>query len=232
MTGSIGHLAWATGAFVGTHLLLSWPPLRRRLVDVLGLWPFRGLYSLVAVVSLVWMVWGFQAAPRLELWFPPIALRHLPAGLMLPAALLIVGGYTVVNPTALGLENMAVGRPIPGIIKITRHPVMWGVGLWALTHMLALGDGASLIFFGGLAGLALGGAWAIDRRRAREKDADWARLATQTSYWPFLALLEGRTRLSLSEIGWARLAGGLVLYGLMVVWHAYVLGVAPLPLPG
>jgi uncharacterized membrane protein len=72
------------------------------------------------------------------------------------AALLFVGGLTTPNPTIAGkafIDNEIA--PPSGVLRITRHPMMWAFGLWACSHLIANGDLASLLFFGAIAALAL-----------------------------------------------------------------------------
>ncbi len=76
----------------------------------------------------------------------------------MPLALfLLVGGVLIPNPSATGMTGVLDRlEPARGVLRITRHPVMWGVGLWAAVHLVANGDLASLLFFGGFLLTALG----------------------------------------------------------------------------
>lgn len=143
------------------------------------------------------------------------------------ALILVAGGVLVPNPSATGMEN-ALDRPEParGALRITRHPMMWGVGLWAAVHLVANGDLASLLFFGGLLVTALGGAAHLDRRLAATEGERWRRFAEATSFVPFAALLAGRQRWAWTE--WRRPAAwGLGLFALLLVLHPYLFGVRP-----
>jgi predicted DCC family thiol-disulfide oxidoreductase YuxK len=73
-------------------------------------------------------------------------------------------------------------EPARGVLRITRHPVMWGVGLWAAVHLVANGDLASLLFFGGFLLTALGGAWHLDRRLAATEGERWRCFVAVTSF--------------------------------------------------
>jgi uncharacterized membrane protein len=101
---------------------------------------------------------------------------------------------------------------------------MWAIGLWALAHLPANGDLASLLFFGSLAALALGGTVAIDRKKRLALGTNWGRLAEVTSNVPFLALLAGRTGLRLGEIGFLRLVAGVLLYAVLLLAHPLYTG--------
>lgn len=227
MTGSLAALALATLAFVGGHFLASSAPVRGPLVARLGERAFLGLYSAAAIALFVWMLLAYGDAPLVELWPTPEWGRSLPVIVMPLATLLLVGGYTQRNPTAVMQSIAAAGRdPAPGILKITRHPVMWSIGLWALAHIPANGDGAGLILFTGLATLALGGTLAIDsKRRAYDPDG-FERFAAITSNVPFAAMLAGRARLGYADLGWWRLLAAVLVYFAFVVTHPLIAGVA------
>jgi uncharacterized membrane protein len=107
---------------------------------------------------------------------------------------------------------------------------MWGVALWAITHLLANGDVASVTLFGGLALLAIVGTLHSDSRKRRQHGAAWDAYARQSSHLPFLAVAQGRTRLAWSEIGWRPIILGVGLYLVLLVLHEPVIGVAPMSL--
>lgn len=215
MTGSLAALALAMGAFVASHVLLSTLPIRSRLIAALGERGFQAGYSLLAVLLLVWLVMAYNAAPVVDVWWPPAGLRHLSLLLMPVACVLIVAGLTTTNPTVAGVDTARhIGRGPTGIFRITRLPVMWAIGLWAIAHLLVL---------------ALGGALNSDHRRRAMLGAAWASFQAQTSFVPFQAILAGRTRLRLGETGVARLIGGLALFAALLFAHPWLFGVSPLP---
>jgi uncharacterized membrane protein len=229
MTGTIASLVAAVAFFVGIHLLVPPTRLRPLLIGWLGEGAYRGLFALLSVLGLVWLGFAYGAAPVQPLW-DGTGLRHLALALMPLAWVLLVGGLTSPNPTAVGGEGSLVrDREPQGFIRITRHPVMWAFALWAFSHLLANGDLASLLLFGALLFLALFGAWVIDRRRDRDNPAGWMQLKAQTSFIPLAALFTGRTRLTLRDLGLWRLALGLGLYVLFLFLHPLVIGVPALP---
>jgi len=225
------ELTFAALAFIGSHMILSHGAIRLGLIARLGPWPFRLVYSLIALTTFAWLVQAYSAAPRLDLFEAHFALKHMPLTLMVFASFFIVGGYTIANPSAVVLENLDGGDAIPGILKITRAPVMWGVALFAVSHMLANVDSASWIFFGALMVLALAGGWHLDQRKKAEGDEKWEKLQGETSFIPFAALLSGRTTLDIRELGWWRIALGLGLYGALLMAHEVVIGVSSMPMP-
>lgn len=196
--------------FVGSHFLLSWPPLRYWLVDRLGLGVFTAVYSLIALITLVWVVRAYGAAPYVELWRLGQLGRWLPRVIMPVACIMVVCGLLARNPTAVGGERLIrEGAGPQGIFTVTRHPFLWGTGLWALSHLTANGDVAALLLFGGMAILSFGGMLAIDHKRAIALGPAWETLRGQTSLIPFLAALQGRVTIDWRGIGWWRPLLGL-----------------------
>ena len=228
MTGSLVELLLAAVAFAGSHVLLSSAPVRGPLARALGEWPFVGLYSAISLGLFVWLVGAYGDAPLVELWAAPTVVRYVALGVMVVASVLVACGLSLTSPTGVSLKPAAAGAPLPGIFKVTRHPVLWGIGLWAVVHVMANGDLASLILFGSLGVLALGGTVHIDRKKRTTMGGDWRAFAGATSNVPFAAIAAGRTRVSLKEIGYGRLVAGLVLYLVLLLGHEVVIGVAPL----
>jgi uncharacterized membrane protein len=104
---------------------------------------------------------------------------------------------------------------------------MWGVGLWALAHILPNGTLAAVLLFGALAALALIGTRLIDHKFAARRGAQWQRLAAVSSNIPFAAIASGRQRFVFTEIGWARVGAALVLYVVLLAVHPWLFGVSP-----
>lgn len=123
----------------------------------------------------------------------------------------------------LGREDLAVG-----VLRITRHPLMWGIALWALLHLVANGDLASLIFFGTFLSLAVKGTFDLDRKRLREYKERWRNYMDATSNIPFQAIFRGRQKLEWRELGWWRIVLALLFYGGLLHAHARLFGVSPL----
>jgi uncharacterized membrane protein len=206
------NLALAVLAFVGGHVLLSSPAVRRPIAGRLGEPAFSGFYSALMAAAFVWMVRAFAAAPFIPLWSVPPAAHMIPVVVMPFACLLLVGGLTVRNPTLVMQSVAKSGDPAPGVLKVTRHPMMWAIGLWALVHLVVNGEASALLFFGGNAVLALVGTLAIDaKRRARDPEG-FARLAAFTSNLPLAALIAGRATMRWGDIGWWRVALAALLY--------------------
>ena len=230
MLGTMNSLVAATLAFVGSHFLLSHPPLRSNLVKQIGEMPFRMLYSTVALVSLLWMVRAFGAAPYVALWTAPPALAWIPVLIMPLAWYLVIAGVTTPNPGMVGLTDVVEeGAPCRGVHSITRHPMLWGVALWALAHLPVNGDLASLILMGGFLVLSLGGMWHIDYKRSQLMGGDYGPFLLTTSILPFAAIATGRCKLDLAGIGVLRPLIALVAAAVSFHLHEMVIGVSPVP---
>ncbi len=211
-------------AFLATHFISS-TPLRPLLAQAIGERGYIVAYSLLAFATLGWMIWAFNRAPVEPLW---PGLRLAPAILMPFSFILFACGLFSRNPTAVGqAKAMASAEPARGIIRVTRHPVMWGFILWAIAHILARGETKATVFFGAFLVLAALGALLIDRRKEQTLGEDWKRFAAVTSYFPFLAIAQGRNRLDLAEIGWRNPVIGLLLYGLVFWFHSSIFGLRP-----
>src|SRR5262245_3539340 len=214
MTGLVA----ATAAFLLTHFVTS-TPLRPKLVGALGEWPYRGVYSLIAFATLGWMIWAYSGAPREPLW---TGFRELPRLAMPFAFILIACGYAR-NPTMVGADKLLKSTdPARGIIRITRHPIMWAIMLWAAAHLLARGERAAIVFFGGFLVLAALGTILIDRRKS--SDPDYQKFKAVTSNIPFVALAQGRNRLVWREIGWTRPAIGIAVFVVVFFLHPWISG--------
>ena len=216
----------ATAAFLATHYVSS-TPLRARLINALGNNGYLVLYSAAAVATLVPMIWAYYRAPFIGLWYVP-ALRYVPLMVMPVSMALIACSLMTPSPTLVGGERLLKNEePARGILRITRHPMMWGIALWAASHIFARGDAASLIFFGGFLVLALSGTALIDRRKQTTPGIDWQRFESATSNVPFAAIAGGRNQLKLAEIGWIRLLVGIALYVVALLLHYYIFGARP-----
>ena len=229
MTGTIEALFLAVAVFVGGHFLLGLPRIRTALVVRIGENPFKGVFSLISAASFTWMLLAYGAAPRVEIW-PQTDWTFWIPNLALPfSTILLVCGNTVPNPTSVGQEHMLTDDPrvARGIITITRHPTLWAIGLWSLSHLVANGDSVGILLFGGLAVLSFGGMSAIDAKKRASLGAAWGPFELTTSVVPFLAIAQGRARLDWPGIGFARILGGLVLWAVLWFVHPFVIGVSP-----
>ena len=174
------------------------------------------------------MILAYRAAPLVLLWTPPAVLAWIPLLAMPIASFLIAAGYSSPNPTAVGGERQLARQPVAeatGIQTVTRHPILWGIALWAGSHLCIRGDLASIVLFLAILILALGGMRHIDLRREQSLGAEWGPIKLTTSALPFAAALQGRTKLDWAGIGWLRVLMGLAIYLALLVLHGPVLGI-------
>ncbi len=218
----------ASVLFLCTHLGISSTSLRSALVAVLGEQAYLGVYSLVAASTLAYLIWLYAAQPHYDyFWFPSPGLYLVPKLVMPVAAILLVGGFMVRNPTAVGMErSLTAGAEqlTRGVIRITRHPFQWAVVLWSASHLAANGDRASVVFFGTFFVLGLAGGPLIDRKKARRLGDDWRAFARVTSNVPFAAILSGSNRLAPGELV-LPVTVGLVTYVVLFFGHPWIAGV-------
>ena len=218
------HLCVATATFIATHFVPS-TPLRPALVRSIGEKKYLGLYTLVAFATLGWMIWAFGKTtdePIFQGW------RALPAWIMPISFVLFACGLFARNPTLVGADRLLRNdEPARGIVRVTRHPMMWSFMIWGAAHVLARGELHSAVFFGGFFVLAALGTLLMDWRKARALGADWQRFAAVTSNVPFVAILQGRNRLNAAEIGWRNPIIGLALYGIFFWAHPLLFGARP-----
>lgn len=179
--------------FFGVHMVrIVAGPWRLRQIERLGLNGWKGIYSLISLAGFALLLWGYgQTRGMPELWLLPRFTRHLAALLTLPAFLLLVAAYVPRNHL-----KAAIG-----------HPMLAGVKLWALAHLLCNARVGDLLLFGTFL------AWAVlafvtSRRRDRAEGVQYAKgTATGTALVLVIGLL-----------AWA---------GFAVVGHAWLIGVRP-----
>jgi uncharacterized membrane protein len=213
-----------------THLGISGAGLRDRLVAGLGEGTYQVFYSLLTLVTMGSLVWLYVEAPRTSyFWYPSYEINYLPKVLLWPAAILLLGGFMVRNPTMVG-QGALVRDPeqraaaATGVNRITRHPFQWAVILWAASHLVANGDQASVPFFGSFLLLSLLGTVSLDAKKSRQLGEPWQDYATLTSNVPFAAIVRGDNQLRLKELLLPALAG-TALYLAMYFGHEWLGGI-------
>ncbi|HYL03475.1 MAG TPA: NnrU family protein [Steroidobacteraceae bacterium] len=223
-------LLLASAYFLLIHFGVSGTRLRDALAARLGEGPYRGAFSLASFVGIFWMGYAYARAPLIPTWGKLPGLHPAAFAVVFVGVLLVVIGLATPNPTSVGKETaLAQGAAaVRGITRITRHPFLWGIALWALMHLIVNGDLASLTLFGALLVLALGGTASIDAKRRRRFGREWQAFAASTSNVPFAAIAAGRNRLgpALREIGLVRPAIAVAVYALVFALHGRVIGVS------
>jgi uncharacterized membrane protein len=136
--------------FLGVHIVPAQRELRGRAIASMGEGGYKLVYSLVSVLGIVLIAWGFahyRATGWIDIWYPPKALKHITVALMLPAVILVVAAYLRGH-----------------IYKTVKHPMLAGVKLWAAAHLLANGDLGSIVLFGSFLGWAVFDRISLKRR--------------------------------------------------------------------
>jgi uncharacterized membrane protein len=193
---AMGILVLGLVLFLGVHSVRivadGW---RTRTLARVGEMPWKGLYSLVSAVGLALIVWGYGLARQqpVVLWVPPVGMRHAAALLTLIAFVLLAATYVPRNALKARLH----------------HPMVLGVKVWALAHLLSNGNLADVLLFGSFL------LWAVlSFRAARQRD----RAQGSTVYAAGSAAGTA-----------AAVVVGLVAWAGFAFWgHAWLIGVAPL----
>lgn len=181
MTVQMG-LLFSAILFVGTHFLLS-HALRAPLVRVVGEGPFRGIYSLVAIVTFGLMIFFYRKiGDEPPLWPVGEAVWLIGTLLMWFGSILFVGSFFG-NPALPGARRPSRGPG--GVLRITRHPMMWGFAMWAIVHLLTVATPKALVLDGAILFLALAGSVMQDRKKQRLMGETWHEWSAQTAFVPF-----------------------------------------------
>jgi len=179
--------------FFAIHLLPLNRPLRDGLATRFGENAYKGVFSVVALIALILIVMGFHKMQLMVgsknpiVWFPPDWTRHVTFLFMLPAMILLVAAY------------------VPSRIRAaTKHPMLAAVKVWAVGHLIANGDAASIVLFGGFL------AWAVYSRIALKRQGDLG--------------AGGKDAPILNDV--LVVVVGLALYAFMLIWgHTWLIGV-------
>ncbi len=200
--------------FFGVHLIPANPSLREKLVQGIGgsphkSGPYKGVFAVLSLAGLALMITGLSTAQYTAVWHPPAMAATATAVFMAPALILLV---------SMNFDN--------NIKRIVRHPMMWGVLLWSLSHLLAIGIGATamdggsadtvgnkylpLLLFGSFAVYALFYLCSA-RQRAAPRQPDSTKVAIK------------RTPIKRDVFAFVI---GLIAYALLVAFHDALFGVA------
>jgi len=171
---------------IGIHLLPSVPVKRQQLINRLGETGYQLLFSVIALIGLIILIMGKAQAQLIPLWQPPAWGADVALFMMPLAFILLVAAY------------------IPSHIKrLTPHPLLWGVILWALVHLLTNGDLASIILFASFAVFSVFDIFSANKRGAQRSIAHYS--------WINDAVV---------------VVVGLLFYSLLLFLHADLFGVA------
>lgn len=203
MDAKLITLAAANAAFVGSHFAMS-HPLRAPMVKALGAGGFTLAYTAVSFATLGWVAHAFALAPGADLpgsgeagWIAASVLTWL--------AMVLLAGSLIGNPalpTPMA-ETQARAEP-KGVFRVTRHPMMWGIGLWAASHLILFWSTRTMITALAMGTLALVGARLQDGKKAALMGEAWGEWSGKTAYWPRLGALPrvGAVPLALGTALW------------------------------
>lgn len=220
--------------FLAIHFLVSGTPARDRIVSTVGERPYLVLFAIASLVTIVWLVISYNraAASSADLLLYSTGTGIRDAGIIIVALAFLLGiqGLFLRNPTSVQQESKASSAgTVQGVIRITRHPFLWGVVIWAAFHLATNGDLASVVFFGTFFLLAFFGTFLIDAKRRRKLGAAWEAFSAKTSNVPFVAIAQGRNEFRTAEmVGW-RFWSALALFLVMLFAHHWLFAFSPFP---
>lgn len=217
-----GFFAAALVTFLLSHAIPVRPVVRGWLIETLGRRSYFAAYSVLSLLVLGWLVVAAAQAPYVEVIPPLPILRWVPVLVMPVVCWLAVAGLAIRNPFSFGGFGTRPFDPeSPGILRVTRHPILAALMLWSAAHLLVNGSLSHVILFGLFAGFAAMGMVLVDRRKARDMGAEWDRMSRNT------ARLSFRMPRPLPPL-WVWLAS-LAAYAVLLHLHAPVIGLSPLP---
>ena len=120
--------------FLGAHVVVTLRGPRAAVIKRVGEWPYKGLMSLLSLVGLILIGYGFgryRATGWIDVWFPPGWTYYVTQLLMWPASIFVVAAYSRGN-----------------IWRALKHPMLVGVKTWAVAHLISNGDLGSIVLFG------------------------------------------------------------------------------------
>lgn len=205
-------LVAASISFVGSHFLMS-HQLRAALVRRFGANGFMLVYSVVSLVTFVWMIFEFGRAPKAEGFWPVGDVVWIAASLLTLVAAVLFSGSFIRNPSLPGVPDALAAQAPSGVFKATRHPMMWGFALWGIAHILVAPRPDNFIFAGSLVFLALVGSKAQEIKKRNVMGGQWDAWLRRTHFMVQLG--------ALPKVGVGPWIAGLVLWAVATWAHPY-----------
>ena len=147
--------------WIVTHTFpMAMPRQRASIVARIGEGPYKGLFTVISILSIALIVWGSGQAPIVQSYVPPL-----------------FGGAFIAILIGVGLTLMVASTMPNNIRRFVRHPQLTGVAIWAAAHLLVNGTARDLILFGGFGLWAVAGVIFSNRR-----DGKWQRPAP-VAFW-------------------------------------------------
>jgi uncharacterized membrane protein len=225
--GTVLKLVLGWLLFGGTHLLGSSLKVRGFLVRRLGLPAFKGIYSLVALATLVplSLAYFLDKHAGAALFAPTAAMRTATQVLMFLAVMVLGQALATSHPmtTLAELKGSHADRP-RGIQRVTRHPMNFAFALFGAAHCLSNPSEGDWIFFGGFVVYAVASAVHQDRRTFATGPEEIRRFQARTSLLPFGAILSGRQSLAPGEYSPVALAVSVAAFVALRWAHPFLFG--------
>ena len=171
--------------FFGMHLVPSFGG-RGKIITALGEGRYLGMYAVISMIGFILIIYGKSQAGFQSIWLPPVWGAKLTVVLMVLSFILLTASNMQTN-----------------IKRFTRHPMLWGVTLWSVAHLLANGDFASILWFGSFGIFSLVAMLSANIRGAKKQQQKYA--------WTKDVMV---------------IIAGLVIYGVFIFLHSYLFGVA------
>ncbi len=216
-------LALSCAFFLCIHLMVSGTSLKEQIIARIGGPAYYALFSLLSVAGLIAMCVALAVVRTDKLnhifWTAPMPLKIIALVVNFFAFFLVTLGLTTPSPTNLMALWQLPDKSVYGVIRISRHPVLAGIGLWAFMHLICNGNPASWLFFGTLLGVCALGANNIDRKRLALMGSTYASIVKRSSIIPFVAIIEGRTAFAPEELGIARMFLAASMFAVFAMYH-------------
>ncbi|WP_226016209.1 NnrU family protein [Novosphingobium sp. FKTRR1] len=179
------QLGIAASLFLASHFILS-HPLRASLVRSLGAEAFLVVYSLIALVSFSWLMLCYGRVPAgVPLWDGHAPLPWAAASVLTVVALGLFLASLYRNPALAGAKLSGLETVLPyGVFRITRHPMMFAIAIWAFSHILIAPTGRGFVLMGTMILLALVGSHLQDRKKRALDGKNWRAWMKRTPFWP------------------------------------------------
>ena len=225
--GAVSKILFWWALFGGTHILGSSLPVRNFLIKRFGLPAFKGIYSLVALVTLfqLGLVYFLDKHAGSALFVPPAGMRLTTQVLMFFALMALGQAVATPNPmtTVAEMRGQYADRA-RGIQRVTRHPMNFAFALFGAAHCLSNPSEGDWVFFGGFVVYAVASAVHQDRRTFATGPGEIRQFQAQTSFLPFMAILSGRQRFAPREYSLMALGVSVGVFVVLRLSHATLFG--------
>ena len=223
------ELPLALICFLAPHVVPSVPGLRPWLIGQFGRVGYLSVYFAASAITFAWLIVAALRAPYVGLWALSPWQVYVTLFFVALACILFIAGLATPNLLSLSVRAAGVDIPKAAILGVTRHQLLWALGLWSLSHVLVNGDVTSVILFGILAIFALGYIPLMDKRIQKSKGMEeWRRLSAGSSNMLFATYFLNNSRPLVDRMLIWSVMGGIALFFLLLYLHGPVIGVSPL----